>query len=579
MSISARRLLLATAIFAALGALVPLRMAYLQLGPQAERIRAQEIEGQYVVVHPPRGEIYDRNGQLLAGNQVVYEVGVDLTQMKDPETLALTLSVLLEIDHDTLLNQLLHPPEGVRYLVVKDFVSAAVQQQLATLQDELSRQYADQAGSADEPPPSLQGLRFRQHFFRFYPQHELAANVLGFVNYEYRGVLGVEEQYDVFLGGQPERIWLPRSPLDADQVEMPENNASLELTLDADLQGRVETILDEAIRRYGAQTGVIVVMDPRSGEIWAMASAPRFDPNRFWEYDRYFDNAAEYNRAVNMVYEPGSVFKILTMAAGLDANIIQPETTFLDTGIYYIGQYAVYNWNRAAWGEQTMTGCLAHSLNVCLAWVADEMGVETFYRYMRAFGLGRKTGIDLANEAAGRLKLPGDTDWYPLELGTNAFGQGVAVTPVQMLAAVSAVANDGQMVAPHVVRAVVSEQGRYEVPVQTIGAPISAQTAQMLNQMLAEAINTETSLASLPGYSIAGKTGTAEIPGEAGTNTSFIGWGPVDDPQFMVYVWLERPTASIWASEVAAPVFRDVAQVVIDFLNLPPDEIRLARKR
>ena len=226
-----------------------------------------------------------------------------------------------------------------------------------------------------------------------------------------------------------------------------------------------------------------------------------------------------------------------------------------------------------------MTGCLAHSLNVCLAWVADEMGVETFYRYMRSFGLGRRTGIDLANEAAGRLKLPGDSDWYPLELGTNAFGQGVAVTPVQMLAAASAVATDGRMVAPHVVRAVIGDNGRYEVPAQTIGAPISAETAETLSWMLSEAISTETSLAIVPGYRIAGKTGTAEIPGEEGTNTSFIGWGPVDDPQFMVYVWLERPTASIWASEVAAPVFRDVAQVVIDFLNLPPDEIRLATER
>ncbi len=578
MNISARRLLFATVLFAAIGLLVPLRIVYLQFGPQADRIRAQEVEGQYVVVQPPRGEIYDRNGRLLAGNQVVYEIGIDLTQMENPETLALTLSVLLELDHDALLAQLEHPPEGLRYLVVKDFVSQEVQQQLADLQAELAQQAAAAADEATHPP-SLAGLQYREHFFRFYPQRTLAANVLGFVNYEYRGVLGVEEQYDVFLGGRPERIWVPRSPLDADQVEMPANNASLELTLDVGLQGTIENILDDALVRYGAQSGVIVVMDPRSGEIWAMASAPRFDPNRFWEYGEYFDNAAEYNRAVSMVYEPGSVFKVLTMAAGLDANVIEPDTTFLDTGIYYIGQYAVYNWNRAAWGEQTMTGCLAHSLNVCLAWIADEMGVETFYRYMRAFGLGRKTGIDLANEAAGRLKLPGDADWYPLELGTNAFGQGVAVTPVQMLAAASAVANEGQMVAPHVVQAVVGENGRYEVPLQTIGAPISAETARVLNQMLADAVNTETSLATLPGYRLAGKTGTAEIPGEEGTNTSFIGWGPVDDPQFMIYVWLERPTASIWASEVAAPVFRDAAQATIDFLNLPPDDVRLAADR
>ena len=256
-----------------------------------------------------------------------------------------------------------------------------------------------------------------------------------------------------------------------------------------------------------------------------------------------------------------------------------PNTTYIDTGSILIGGVTVQNWDRNPWGVQNMVGCLQHSLNVCMVNLSTQMGAGTFYNYMEAFGFGHLTGVDMAYEAAGRLKSPGDADWYPVDLGTNAFGQGVAVTPIQMMAAVSAVANDGRMVIPHVLYAMVRDGRQYQVPEQFGASPISEQTADTLTEMLAISLEDESSLALVPGYRVAGKTGTAQIPVDGfydstQTNTSFIGWGPVDDPQFMIYVWLERPTESPWGSETAAPVFSEMAQRTVILLDIPPDSIR-----
>jgi cell division protein FtsI/penicillin-binding protein 2 len=268
------------------------------------------------------------------------------------------------------------------------------------------------------------------------------------------------------------------------------------------------------------------------------------------------------------------------MAAALDTNTVTPETTYLDTGSILIGGVTVQNWDRNPWGVQNMIGCLQHSLNVCMVTISTQMGASNFYNYMNAFGLGHLTGIDLAGEATGRLKVPGDADWYPVDLGTNAFGQGVAVTPIQMMAAVSAVANDGRMVTPHVLFGMVRDGRQYNVPAQFSGTPITSQTSNVLSEMLAISLEDESSLALVPGYRIAGKTGTAEIPVNgfydiSQTNASFIGWGPIDDPQFMIYVWLEKPTTSPWGSQTAAPVFSEMAKKTVILLDIPPDSIRL----
>ena len=211
-----------------------------------------------------------------------------------------------------------------------------------------------------------------------------------------------------------------------------------------------------------------------------------------------------------MPYEPGSGIKILTMAAALDSGTVVPETTYLDTGSILVGGATIQNWDQEPWGVQDMTGCLQHSLNVCMATLSTQMGAGSFYSYMDNFGLGQLTGVDLAGEAPGRLKIPGDADWYPVDLGTNSFGQGMTATPMQVMMAASSIANHGRVVTPHALYAMMRDGRQYNVPAQFAGTPISQQTADILSGMLAVSLESEGSLALVPGYRVAGKTGTAQ---------------------------------------------------------------------
>jgi cell division protein FtsI/penicillin-binding protein 2 len=404
--------------------------------------------------------------------------------------------------------------------------------------------------------------------------------VLGFVTLENRGYFGVEEKYNSLLAGVPVTVWVPEDPNRAAELPAAPRGADLILTIDREIQAMVESELRKGLEDTGSKAGTIIVMDPRTGEILAMASTPQMDLNNFSQYGEVYKNASEFNRAISIQYEPGSVFKVLTMAAAIDSGTVSPSSAYLDVGFYEIGGAYVYNWDQGAWGPQDMLGCIRHSLNVCMARLADQMGAETFYTYMRRFGVGHPTGIDLAMEANGRLKVPGDSDWYKVDLGTNSFGQGVAMTPIQMMAAASALANDGRMVYPHVLYGMVSNGHQYNTPVQTLGTPISPQTARTVSEMLATAMEQGKMASVVEGYRIAGKTGTAQIPGPNGRylsdqiNASFIGWGPVDTPRFMVYVWFEKPDSADWAAYVAAPVFHDLVEKLVVLMSIPPDDVR-----
>ena len=565
-----------SALFAILGAAIIVQMIRIQNSPEAAVFLQQgaSYSGQFEALFPERGQIYDRNGHLMAGNRTVYEIGANLADVKNPKSIALALSVTLGLDYNKTLDAINKPPAGLVYLVLDDFVSSDKTHSLQDLKNQLANQYRA-AGDA-----SLAGLDFRAHLQRSYPENSLASNVIGFVNREGHGYFGVEEKYNDLLAGVPVTVWVPEDPNNAAEIPNIPKGADLILTIDREIQAMVEDQLQKGVASTGAQSGSIVVMDPRNGEILAMASTPQMNPNEFWRYGEIYNNAGEFNRAVSVQYEPGSVFKILTMAAAIDTGTVAPGTTYLDTGYFEIDGSYIYNWDQGAWGTQDMIGCLEHSLNVCLARVASLMGKDKFYTYMQRFGIGHKTGIDLANEADGRLKLPTDSDWYNIDLGTNSFGQGVAVSPIQMITAASAIANGGKMVYPHVLYGMVSNGHQYNTPSQTLGTPISPQTARTVTEMLATALEDGKSVALVNGYRIAGKTGTAQIPGPNGqydptlTNASFIGWGPVNDPRFLVFVWLEKPTSSGWASFVASPIFHDVVEKLVVLMGIPPDSVR-----
>lgn len=537
--------------------------------------------------YPARGSVYDRYGKLLAGSQRTYEVAIIRNEIKNPESIAFALSKVLAnhegYNYSGYFNDVFtvassKSGEIPNYVVVADYVTEA---ELVDLK-KWAQEYAalPPGREQDYVPPSLDGLVYRPRLKRTYPEKALASPVMGFVDWEGNGVYGVEQQYNELLAGGSLLYWVNINPYKANNLPRVSEGVDLVLTIDRDLQARVEKILDEAIVSTGAEGGTVLVMNPETGEILAMVSTPRVDLNRYWADKEMWEGSRPFNPNISKTYEPGSVFKVLTMAAVLDSGLADPDTIFNDTGSVTIGGITIYNWDYSAHGAVTMTECMQFSLNVCLASMAKELGPETFYKYLQRFGIGQLTGIDLAFEESGILRLPGDGQWFESDLGTNAFGQGLAVTPVQMLMAISAIANDGQMVYPHVMRAMVTNGVQTTPPYLAVDMPVSAETAHRMTDMLAISLEEESSVALVPGYRVAGKTGTAEIPTASGytsdvTNASFVGWGPAEDPKFLVYVWLEKPTSSIWGSVVAAPVFRQVFTEAVRLYDIPPDDVRM----
>ena len=582
------RYLLMGALFFVIALAIVYRLVSLQLGPDAEYFKEQGylFTRSWHTSYAPRGQIYDRYGRLLAGNTLAYEVGVNVNQVTSPETVAFVLTKVLvrhpEYNYPEFYDERLEAildaqANGDQYRQLADFVTP---EELAELQDYALRFQDSPIKDENGNTPTLRGVVYTPRLQRVYPEDELAANIIGFVNRQGTGLFGVEQQYNELLAGEPQSGWMSLDPYRVAELPEYKEGADLVLTIDRELQAVTEEILDEALDETGAVGGTILVMDPDTGEILAMAVTPRMNLNEYYDYGEVFEGSTPYNRAVSTDYEPGSVFKVLTMASALDSGSVKLSTVFMDTGAISIGGITIHNWDYGAWGAQDMQGCMQHSLNVCLTWIATQMGANVFYDYLQEFGIGHRTGVDLALEVQGRLKMPGDEDWYEADLGTNSFGQGVAVTPLQMIAAIGSVANQGQMMSPHVVRSIIQNGFQYDPLPQVISNPIRPKTARQLTEMLAASLENESSDALITGYRVAGKTGTAEIaiPGQGYssdlTNASFVGWGPVEDPQFIVYVWLEKPASSPWGSVVASPVFREVVEQLVILLDIPPDDVR-----
>lgn len=560
--------------------IIILQMVRIQANPNlTQKLReiGDALTNPSMTIVPARGQIYDKRGNLLAGNRTVYEVGVELQDVENPMTIAQTVSALLDVDYEyALVRASLEPSSTSVYSRLIDNVPPEEIEKLNVIIKQMEEMYSGQKG---KNKPSLRGLVSYPHLGRTYPEESLASNILGFVNAENNGYFGVEERFNSLLAGRSKKVRVPLDPSRAQELPSVPNGANLVLTIDREIQRAMEHVIDKAVAETGSASGTLVVVNPKTGEVMALATTPRMDLNQFWKYDQVFPKDTPFNRAISQAYETGSVFKVLTMASALDVGAVTPETVFVDTGVIEVGGAVIYNWNGGAWGPQDMQGCMQHSLNVCLAWIATQIGPPDFYRYLKTFGIGHVTGIDLAGEVPGRLKEPGDSEWYAADLGTNAFGQGVSSTPIQMAVAVSAVANQGVMMAPQIVQSVISEGYQHQIDQRVLSTPLKAETAKKLSKLLARSLELESSDALVTGYRVAGKTGTAEIPTPQGytsnqTNASFVGWGPVDDPHFLVYVWLEKPSVSPWGSVVAAPVFREAVEELVVLINLPPDDIR-----
>ncbi|MCB0033640.1 MAG: penicillin-binding protein 2, partial [Anaerolineales bacterium] len=411
---------------------------------------------------------------------------------------------------------------------------------------------------------------------RIYPQGNLMCHVLGYTDFDNIGGTGLEGYYQGELAGEAASARINISPLTEQQNVIAREGADLVLTIDRSVQQVVEDHLVRAISEFRAQSGTIIVMDPRTGAILAMANYPCFDPYRFYDADE----RELLNPAVSRQYEPGSVMKLITIATALDSGAVTPQSTYYDPGYIELGGYKMYNSDRSAPGTTTMSTLIARSLNVGAATIAVWTGTDSFYSYFERFGFGRRTGIDLSAEAAGQMSLPGGELWTEADIGTNSFGQGMAVTPLQMISAISALANDGYLMQPYIVQEIHQNGQVLAHEPMVLSRPIQPETAHQVTALAVNAINTELWRAQVEGYTVAGKTGTAQIP-ENGiyhptdTIASFVGWLPADSPEIAVLIKLDRPTVSPWGSETAAPTFASLAEELVVLLDIPPDAIRL----
>jgi len=552
-----RRLSFVTFVLAALGLLIAYRLISIQFGVDTSYFAATALtEYRYqVTVHPPRGEIYDRNGVLLATNAVEYEIGLSPILIYDRQVTAEKLAGATGIPVEELLGDM---ASDQQYVLLARPASATMGQAVIALQ--------------------LDGVAVTPINRRFYPHGSLAAHVLGFVRYDDQGNYGIEGYYDDILAGKAQVSDASRIPFDVSGESSFQPGSTLYLTIDSEIQYLAESALNQALLDTGASSGTVIIMEPKTGEILAMASLPTFDPNRFFSED-----VAKFsNPAVSAQYEPGSVIKVMTMGIALDTGATYPDSVYDDVGYVEVGGVVIENWDRKAHGVTDMTGLLAHSLNVGAAKLSLAVGPTKFYNGLDAFGFGELTGIDLEGEITGIIRRPGQTDWYEADLAENSFGQAMASTPLQVINAVAATANDGLIMQPHMVIKRVDPDGKVtDYGPSALGRAMSSQTAQTLSNMLYNALQIEASKALVTGYAIAGKTGTAQIPipggyDPNGTIASFVGYGPVDDPRFIVLFKLDRPTVSIYASDTAAPEFEKLVQRLVVLMEIPPDAIRLS---
>ncbi len=501
-----------------------------------------------------RGNIYDRHGEALAVNTLEYRIGVSPSLVSDARRTATQLSSILGVDELDLYDKL---TSDDLWVLVAPNVSADLAQKVRQL---------DLPEVRMDPVPR-----------RSYPQGPVAGQILGFVGGDLRGYYGVEGHYNDQLAGKVTDRSESTIPFDVPIVDWQQDRGrDIVLTIDRDVQYIAESELLDDINTYDATGGSIIVMNPRNGDLLAMANYPSYNPN---DYASITDESLYADAAIADQYEPGSIFKVLTMAAALEMGTITPDWGYNDTGEIDVGGVPIYNWDRAAHGYTTATQALVESLNVGMATISTKMGPTDFYTMMDKFGIGRPTGIDLEGEQAGTMYTPGDENWSESQLGTNAFGQGVAVTPLQMVTAVGAIANGGLMMQPRVIHQVIDGDQVIDARPANLGRPISAETAREVTQMMVSVVSDGLDgKASVPGYSIAGKTGTAQIPTpigyENGTSiASFIGFFPADDPQVIVLVKLDRP-ADYWGSQTAAPAFQKLAERLVLALEIPTDDVR-----
>ena len=555
---------LVVGLWAILG-IVTLRYAWIQLvqgDEMAARMRQQV--GEDYSLQSPRGAIIDRNGRELAVSTMTKSLFVDPNHVEDPETLAADLAPLIGKTEEEILDDI---AVGGGFSWVK--------RRMEHTESEAVRQLIREKSYGN-------CLGFREEAKRYYPNDVLAANVLGFVGTDDKGLDGVEQAMDKYIKGEVTDTFLytdrssrpilesifARRRYQGDQCK------TIELTIDSTIQFLVEQELDKAMAATSPAAITCIVMDPKTGEVLAMASRPSYNPNRFLDYPP----EVWKNRAVSFIYEPGSTFKAIVAGAALQEKVVTPNQVFVDPGYVMVSGRRIQNWNGASFGTVTFTDVVKNSLNTGFAQVGLRLGADKLIEYAKKFGFGEPTGIELPGEESGLLFNPddmGDSD-----MATTAIGQSIAVTPLQLVTAMSAIANDGVLLKPHIVKSIRNADGStyMETEKEEVRRAIESVTDKTLMGLLEEVVATGGGAkAAVKGYRIAGKTGTAQKIREDGAGymdgryiASFCGFAPVEDPQVTVLVMIDDPLGIFYGGQIAAPVAGNIFAHLFRYLHIEP---------
>ena len=558
--LSWRLVLLILVLLVATGGIVA-RLAQVQIiDHRYYAARAEEEHLHRTVVRAPRGAILDRNGYPLVTTVDAFDVYIDPRSWRDWATArrgAALLAPLLSREPAELIAATRAQERG-DYLAARS-VSAEVGLEIREL-----------------APPGVKTVNTSR---RFYPEGDLASVLLGFIGRDQVGLVSIEADFDRELGGVPGVLYFERDalgnpiPFGRRLGEEPVPGGDLYLTIDRHIQRLVEETLDQAVRQHEATGGAIIVMDPATGEILAMASRPSFRLSELNLEDES-QTALFRNRAVTDTYVPGSVMKTITMAAAIDLGLVTPESTYYDSGVASVpGGHSVHNWDFSAHGTTTATQVLQKSLNTGAIWLANLLGPDRFYDYLQHFGFGEATHVGLGGEAPGLVRTNRDDGWYPGDLATNSFGQGIAVTPLQMVTALSALVNGGLLMRPYVVKEVAGPDGRRVFEPVVVRRAVSGETSRTLVRMMTDVVEGTRGghPAQVPGYRVGGKTGTATFPDRDETITSFVGFVPAQDSRFIMLVRIDEPRDARLGSIVAAPIFADLAPKILTYLGVRPD--------
>ncbi|MGH3320225.1 MAG: peptidoglycan D,D-transpeptidase FtsI family protein [Streptosporangiaceae bacterium] len=556
-----RRLRVALLLFGCVLTIFCGRLVQLQtVDAAAYATQAKQQRLRTIALPAPRGDVTGAHGHTLATTVDARDIYADPTLVDDGQATAEKLGPLLDIPAKQIEEQLRTPG---RYVVLKRQVSPKLARRVLSL--------------------DLPGIGAQPDSKRVYPNGKLAANLLGFVGRDGHGLAGLEHGLDGVLSGRDGKETVQigahgqRIPMSEHELRKPEPGRDVRLTIDRDIQWKAQRAIARQVRATRAESGTAIVMDPKTGKVLAMAAAPTYNPNHPEDYP----DSVRGNPPLQDVYEPGSTNKVITMAAALEDTRLTPRSPITVPPILYRGGEAFHDAESHGVWHLTLAGVLAKSSNIGTILVSEKVGVHGLYRYLRSFGFGRETAIRFPGESGGLL--PPLKDWHATRRYTVPFGQGVSVTATQMASVYATIANDGVRVDPTLVAGTSDEAeaggGEDFVPHPPPGdhRVVSAKTANQLTAMLEEVTTDEGTApaAEIPGYLVAGKTGTADrVDPDCGCyrgyTASFVGFAPAKDPRLLVEVVLQDPIRGHYGGQVAAPVFQDVMSFALQSLGVPP---------